>query len=99
MARRTADELADVSLSLVYIAGNLVDAKAAERWLTEAGIEYTLGVEPFTTQSVLGGEHMGLFVYVPTTQHRRCRDFLESHGLTDTVELDSSESLERPHGA
>ncbi|MGH7164879.1 MAG: hypothetical protein ACREIS_05060 [Nitrospiraceae bacterium] len=98
MSRRTADELADTPLSLVYIAGNLIDAEAAERWLTEAGIEYTLSVEPFTTRSFLGGEHMGLFVYVPTAQHRRCRDLLGSHGLSDTVDLDSSESLERPHG-
>ncbi len=96
--RRGADEIPS-PLSLVYIAGNLVDAEAAERWLTDAGMEYTLSVEPFTTRSFLGGEYLGLFISVPTATHRRCRDLLESHGLTDTVEIDSPESLERPHGA
>ena len=99
MARRTSEELAGNPLSLVYIAGNLPDAEAAEQRLTEMGVDYALSLEPFTTLSLMGGEYTGLFVYVPTAQHRFCREMLERHGLTDTVELESSESLERPHGA
>jgi len=99
MARRTAAELSGIPLSLVYIAGNLPDAEAAEQRLTEMGIDYALSLEPFTTLSLMGGEYTGLFVYVPTAQHRFCREMLERHGLTDTVDPESSESLERPYGA
>jgi hypothetical protein len=99
MPRRTAEELADTPLSLVYIAGNVADAEAAERWLTEAGIDYTLSVEPFRTQSFLSGEYMGLFLSVSTAQHRTGRDLLRAHGLTDTVELELAEPLEGTHGA
>lgn len=94
MARRTPDELAGVPLSLVYIAGNLVDAEAVERTLTDSGIDYMVRLEPFTTTSVLGGVHIGLFVYVPGEQHRLCRELLESKGLTDTVDLSADEPLE-----
>lgn len=99
MPRRTADELAATPLSLVYIAGNLDEARAIEQWLTDGGIEYALSLEPFTTTSYLTHrERMGLFVYVPTAQHRLCRDLLESHGLTETVALDTPESPEMQEG-
>ncbi len=99
MPRRTEEELAGVPLSLVYIAGNLIDAEKAERLLTESGIDYLLKLEPFTTTSVMRGEYMGLFVYVPTYEHGRCREFLEACRLTDTVELEASEPSETLHGA
>jgi len=99
MSRRTNEELAGTPLSLVFIAGNLADAEAAEQRLTEMGVDYALSLEPFTTLSLMGGEYTGLFVYVPTAQHRFCREMLERHGLTDTVEPESSESVERSHGA
>jgi hypothetical protein len=99
MARRTEKELAGVPLSLVYIAGNLVDAEKAERLLTESGIDYLLKLEPFTTASMMRGEYMGLFIYVPTGEHGRCREVLEAGRLTDTVELQASEPSETLHGA
>ena len=99
MGRKTNEELTGTSLSLVYIAGNLPDAEAAEHRLTELGVDYTLSLEQFTTASFMGGEYTGLFVYVPTAQHRFCREMLERHGLTDTVDPEAGESAERPHGA
>jgi len=100
MARRTAEELSGMSLSLVYIAGNMVDAGKVERTLTDHGVDYALSLEPFASTSVMrGGEHMGLFVYVPTAQHRACRDMLERSGLTDTVGLDEALLMENTDGA
>lgn len=91
MARRTADELSGTPLSLVYIAGSVGDAEKAERALTEHGVDYVLSLEPFASTSVMRtGEHVGLFVYVPTAQHRSCREMLERNGLADTVGLDES---------
>lgn len=87
--------MAGVPLRLLYIAGNAVDAARAERVLTEHGVDYTLRLEPFMSVSpVWTGERPGLFVYVPTAVHRSCREILERHGLTDTVDEEelSSES-------
>ena len=100
MARRTAEEFPETPLSLVYIAGNLVEAEAAERTLTGMGVDYALSLEPFASTSVMRtGEHAGLFVYVPTTQHRSCREMLERNGLTDTVDLEGSLIMENTDGA
>lgn len=86
-------------MSLVYIAGNLPDAEAAERYLTERGMDYTLSLEPFTTTSVIGGVYVGLFVSVPTAQHQQCREILEANGLTDTISIDEQGLPEERHGA
>jgi hypothetical protein len=84
----------------VYIAGNTVDAENVERTLTEHGIDYALSLEPFASTSMMRpGDHTGLFVYVPTTQHRACRDMLERSGLTDTVGLDEALLMENTDGA
>lgn len=100
MARRTAEELYGTPLSLVYIAGNMVDAEKAERTLTEHGVDYALSLEPFASTSIMrAGEHTGLFVYVPTAQHRSCREMLERSGLTDTVGLDEALLMEKTDGA
>jgi uncharacterized membrane protein len=100
MARRTAEELSGTSLSLVYIAGSLVEAEAAERILTGMGIDYALSLEPFASTSLMrAGEHTGLFVYVPAAQHRSCVDVLERSGLRDTVGLEEALPGEKSDGA
>ena len=100
MARRTVEEFSGTALSLVYIAGNMVDAEKVERTLTEHGVEYALSLEPFASTSMMRpGDHTGLFVHVPTTQHRACRDMLERSGLTDTVGLDEALLMENTDGA
>lgn len=97
--RRSADQLSG-SLSLVYIAGNMADAEKAERTLTEHGVDYALSLEPFASTSMMRpGDHTGLFVYVPTAQHRSCREMLERSGLTDTVGLDEALLREKTDGA
>lgn len=90
MARRTVEELANADLRLVYIAGNLPDAEAAERCLTEQGIEYALSLEPFTLDDPVrrGWQYMGLYVYVPLLEHRKSRLALEASGLSPTIELE-----------
>lgn len=97
--RRSADQLSG-PLSLVYIAGNMVDAGKVERILTEHGVDYALSLEPFASTSMMrAGEHTGLFVYVPTAQHRSCREMLERSGLADTVGLDEARLMENTDGA
>jgi hypothetical protein len=86
--RRTAEEMSDATLELVYIAGNLSDAQAAERELTRRGIDYILSLDQFKTTSLLGGEHTGLFFYVDVSRHGECVQVLEAAGLRDTVSPD-----------
>jgi len=100
MARRTAEEFSGTALGLVYIAGNTVDAGKVERILTEQGVDYALSLEPFASTSMMRpGDHTGLFVYVPTAQHRACRDMLERSGLADTVGPEEALLMEKTDGA
>ena len=91
--RRSKDERPG-PLSLVYIAGNVVEAQKVERALTERGIEYEVNLEPFMKSSavaaVFGGTYAGAFFRVPSSQHSLCRDLLHAQGLRDTVSLDES---------
>jgi hypothetical protein len=96
MGRRTLEELDATQLELVYIAGNLPDAQAAEACLTEMRLDYAVNLEPFTTTSVLGGVYAGVFIYVPADRHQECRTRLEACGLTDTLDptLDTPETFD-----
>lgn len=91
--RRTKDKLAGPA-SLVYIAGNVSEAEKIERTLTECGIDYAVGLEPFTKSSALGtvfgGAYAGAFFYVAASHHEQCANLLKRNGLTDTVEMDES---------
>ena len=83
----------------MYIANNLTDAHKAERLLTDIGIEYAVDLEPFTTTGIMGGEYIGLFLYVPTLEQPQCCELLEAHGLTDTVPLEEETIAESIDGA
>lgn len=88
MARYRLEELLGRKPTLVYIAGNVADAEKAERLLASRSVDYAVSIEPFLHTSVLGGNYPGLFIYVPSPDSRLCRQYLESNGLTDTVDLD-----------
>jgi hypothetical protein len=95
MARRTTEELSDSPLSLVFVAGNVVDAETAEGALTRVGIDYAISLEPYATTNPFGfgAVYQGLFFYVPHCHLERCRQLLESHGLK-TVDPEWSEEPE-----
>ncbi len=88
MARYRLEELLGRKPTLVYIDGNVADAEKAERLLASRSVDYAVSIEPFLHTSVLGGPYPGLFIYVPSPDSRLCRQYLESNGLTDTVDLD-----------
>lgn len=89
--RRSIDELldsvGDVPLKLVYIAGNLTDARHVERVLDEREIAYAVSLETYTKafSLALGGQYEGVFFYVPVFQHQHARELLESRGMRDIV--------------
>jgi|RhiMetdeSRZDD1v2_1073273.scaffolds.fasta_scaffold329420_2 hypothetical protein len=98
MGRRGLEEVDTAQLKLVYIAGNVPDAQAAEACFAEMGLDYAVNLESFTTTSVLGGVYVGAFMYVPAGRHQECRTRLEACGLTDTIAL-ASETPETFDGA
>ena len=87
MARMLFEALSDQEPTLVYIAGNVTEAETAEQVLQQNGVDYALVLDAFVKSSLLGGKYTGLFVYVPKVDSADCRMWLESQGLTDTIDL------------
>ena len=87
MARYTLEEFDSSNPTLVYIAGNIIEAEKAELALAESGIDYALNIEAFTGTSLFSGVRQGLFVYVDKDSAGKSRTCLEEHGLTDTIDL------------
>lgn len=81
--------IAGVPRSLVYIAGNLVEAKRVEEVLKSLRIDYTVELEVFASMSILvmATQYVGLYVYVPSAQHELCKTALESQGFCNTIPL------------
>ena len=92
MPRLAFEEFAGRNPTLVYIAGSVSEAEAAERLLDQQRVDYALSLEPFVTTSLLGGNYTGLFVYVPFKDYEHCRQCFESEGLMDTVDLEESQT-------
>lgn len=91
MARFTLEEFESLNPTLIYIAGNVVEAEKAEQALTEFGIDYALNIEPFAGTSILSGVHQGLSIYVSQEAAVNGRQCLEAKGLRDTVVLQDLE--------
>ena len=87
MARFTLEEFETRNPTLIYIAGNVVEAERAEGALAGCEMDYALNIEPFTTTSLFGGTRQGLFVYVSKELAEKGRQCLEANGITDTIDL------------
>ena len=83
MPRLELEELPDPEQ--IFIAGSLRLARRAEEWLTTAGIDYVVKVEPFGRSLLFGSERMGAVFYVTATQADHCRQQLTAAGLGDGV--------------
>ncbi|HEU4685308.1 MAG TPA: hypothetical protein VFS39_12465 [Nitrospira sp.] len=96
MARRDTEWFND-PVHLVLVAGTLSEATVAETVLTEQGIDYTISLDLFRNESVLGavfgGTYHGLFFYVPERVHRLACLTLEEAGLKDIVPLNDEEAI------
>lgn len=94
MARREREWFTD-PVYLVLVAGSLSEATRAESILTERGVEYSIVLDRFRKESVLGavfgGTYHGLFFYVPAGVHHSATRILEEAGLHDIVPLNQEE--------
>ncbi|MFB3070573.1 MAG: hypothetical protein ACE1ZK_00750 [Nitrospirales bacterium] len=88
MARFTLEEFSERRPKLVYIAGNVVDAKHVEAALSEIQIDYAMNVEPYANNSFLEGTYHGVFFYVSEGEAPRSRECLNGRGFTNTLALE-----------
>lgn len=87
MARFRLEDFLNRNPSLIYIAGNLIDAEKVERILDEEGLDYAISIKPYIKTSLIGGIYQGLFIYVAQPENQKIRAILEGHGLLDTVHI------------
>jgi len=79
MARIEPDALDDPER--IYIAGTLHVALRVEEWLTMAGVEYAVQVEPYGRSLLFGTLRMGAAFYVRSGQAAYCREQLNAAGF------------------
>jgi hypothetical protein len=79
MARIEPDALDDPER--IYIAGTLRTALRIEDWLTMAGVDYAVQVEPYGRSLLFGTLRMGAAFYVRSGQAAYCREQLMTAGL------------------
>ena len=94
MARRDPDAFGEATLALVFIAGNIREARSVETELTANGIDYCLQSEAFI-QGLLSSTRTGVGFYVPQAQVPTARQVLEKVNLpTSLIDLDGGEEPE-----
>jgi hypothetical protein len=79
MARIEPEELRDPER--IYIASTLRVAQRVEEWLTTAGVDYAVQVEPFARSLLFSSLRMGAAFYVAAGQAAYCREQLTAAGL------------------
>ncbi|MBI2186536.1 MAG: hypothetical protein HYU37_05355 [Acidobacteria bacterium] len=79
MTRVEPDDLQDPER--IYIAGSLPVALRVEEWLTAAGVEYAVQVEPYGRSLLFGSLRMGAAFYVRSGQAAYCREQLTAAGF------------------
>lgn len=65
----------------IYIASSLRVAFEIEEWLTTAGVDYAVQVEPFARSLLFGRLRMGAAFYVTSGQAAYCRERLIAAGF------------------
>ena len=79
MARIEPDDLPDAER--IFMAGSLRVAQRVEEWLTTAGVNYVVQVEPLGRSLFFGSIRMGAAFYVTAGQAAYCRQQLTAAGF------------------
>jgi hypothetical protein len=69
----------------IFVAGSLRVARRVEEWLTMAGVDYAVQVEPFGRTVLFRTVRNGAAFYVTSSQAKYCREQLAITGLKDGV--------------
>lgn len=79
MARIEGEALGDPER--IYIASSLRVALEIEEWLTAAGVDYAVQVEPYGRSLLFNSLKMGAAFYVTSGQAAYCRERLIAAGF------------------
>ena len=79
MGRIEPDDLGDPER--IFIAASVRVARRVEEWLTTAGVNYVVQVEPFGRSAVFNTVRNGAAFYVTAGQAAYCREQLTATGL------------------
>lgn len=77
--RQTVEYFDEREPALVHIAGTLRGALKLERMLTEAGYDYYVETDKYTSGFFFATEKTGAFFYVAADRAAECRVFLARH--------------------
>jgi hypothetical protein len=83
MSRIEADDLPNPER--IFVARSLRMARRVEEWLTGAGVDYVVQVEPFGRSLLLQTTRHGATFYVTARQAEYCRRQLNTIGLGDGI--------------
>jgi len=81
MARLDFENFGDKELERMYIAGRVNEAERVEGILNEHGIDYAVGIEPFSTRGLFASEYSGAAFYALCGQAAFARNILVAAGL------------------
>ena len=83
MALVEPEDLANVEVARVYIAGRLPEAQEVERVLSDNGVDYFVEIEPFEVMllGILPTEHKGVAFYVAESNAELSCRVLREAGL------------------
>lgn len=79
MARIKPEDLRDPER--IFVAASLRVARRIEEWLTEAGVDYAVQVEPFGRSILFNAARNGAAFYVTSGQADYWREHLTTAGL------------------
>ena len=80
--RRDPQHFGDLDLSLVYVAQKLKHALRLEQLLTDAGLDYLVESDEYTTGTIFRRVRVGAFFYVAPDTDGVARDVLRRAGFT-----------------
>ena len=69
--RRTPEHFGEQDLSLIYVARKLKHALRLEQLLTDAGLDYLVESDEYSTGTIFRRLRVGAFFYVAPRQRRR----------------------------
>jgi hypothetical protein len=79
--RRTPEHFGEQDLSLIYVARKLKHALRLEQLLTDAGLDYLVESDEYSTGTIFRRSRVGAFFYVAPDSDAAARDVLRREGF------------------
>jgi hypothetical protein len=84
--RRQPEHFGDQEMSLLYVAQKLKHALRLEQLLTDAGLDYLVESDEYSSGTIFRRVRVGAFFYVPPNAADVARDVLRRAGFTPAAQ-------------